>query len=195
MPDTTPRPKETAKTFTQNLYKFLYWGLPVRSHSNSSRASQLARPIVKAGKMMWNEIVNANWMRDRKSASNSIDGLPSRVNLGRVARDESIGRAWTLPGFSPRRRRILRPRPTVNPVRAVRSAPRAATKPPVRPHRDYKRCERPRGGRVRARARDPGCGDADRGQRPSYVDRRARLAGTGGFRDPSRGGRSRRRLH
>src|SRR3954468_1241227 len=73
MPDTTPRPKETAKTFTQNLYKFLYSGFPVRSHSNSSRASQLARPMVKAGKMMWNETVNANWMRESRSASNSID--------------------------------------------------------------------------------------------------------------------------
>src|SRR3954447_22370200 len=85
MPDTTPRPKETAKTFTQNLYKFLYWGLPVRSHSNSSRASQLARPMVKAGKMMWKKIVNANWMRERSSVSNCMafsSGHPRRRDVG-----------------------------------------------------------------------------------------------------------------
>jgi hypothetical protein len=33
---------------------------PVRSHWNSSAASQLASPIGKAGKMMWNAIVKAN---------------------------------------------------------------------------------------------------------------------------------------
>src|SRR3954467_3402360 len=69
MPETTPRPKDTANTFTQNLYRFLYCRSPVRSHSNSSRASQLASPMVKAGKMMWKETVNANWIRERNSAS------------------------------------------------------------------------------------------------------------------------------
>ena len=33
--------------------------------------SQAARPMVKAGKMMWNETVNANWMRDSNIAVTS----------------------------------------------------------------------------------------------------------------------------
>jgi hypothetical protein len=31
-----------------------------------------------AGKMMWNEIVNANWIRDRRSAASSIAIFPKR---------------------------------------------------------------------------------------------------------------------
>src|SRR5918997_4933938 len=53
--------------------------------------SQLASPIVKAGKMMWNEIVKANWMRDNKRASTSI----ARSSLGfpvcRAARAGATG--------------------------------------------------------------------------------------------------------
>src|ERR1700730_1768344 len=41
--------------------------------------SQAANPILKAGKMMWNEMVNANWSRDRISAVRSI-GISSPVS-------------------------------------------------------------------------------------------------------------------
>ena len=36
-----------------------------------------ANPIVKLGKMMWNVIVNANWMRASSSASN-VHGTAAR---------------------------------------------------------------------------------------------------------------------
>jgi hypothetical protein len=32
--------------------------------------------MVKAGKRMWNEIANANWMRDSMTGSRSITGSP-----------------------------------------------------------------------------------------------------------------------
>src|SRR5699024_3912064 len=35
----------------------------------SRNTSQPARPMVKAGNRMWNDITNPNWMRDRKTAS------------------------------------------------------------------------------------------------------------------------------
>ena len=59
-PETTPRPKDTAKILSQKRYRLRYAALPVVSHSNSSIMSQLASPIVKAGNRIWNEIVNAN---------------------------------------------------------------------------------------------------------------------------------------
>src|SRR3974390_1079833 len=37
-----------------------------------------ASPIVKLGKMMWNEIVSANWMRASRRASNSMGGCRRR---------------------------------------------------------------------------------------------------------------------
>ena len=39
-------------------------------------ASQAARPIVNAGKMMWNVMTNANWIRDSNTTSRSIDFPP-----------------------------------------------------------------------------------------------------------------------
>ncbi|GJE44508.1 hypothetical protein AEGHOMDF_3696 [Methylobacterium soli] len=72
MPDTTPRPKETAKIFTQNRYRFRYIGSPVQSHCASRRARKLASPMVKDGKMMWNAMVKPNWMRESSSASTSM---------------------------------------------------------------------------------------------------------------------------
>jgi hypothetical protein len=39
----------------------------------SLKVSHAARPIVKDGKMMWNEMVNANWSRDRSNAVTAIE--------------------------------------------------------------------------------------------------------------------------
>ena len=52
MPDTTPMPKEMPNTFTQKRYRLIHIGSPVRSHRHSRNISQLAKPMVKAGKMM-----------------------------------------------------------------------------------------------------------------------------------------------
>src|SRR5512142_1151342 len=56
----------------------------------SSTVSQAASPIVKAGKMMWNEMVKANCSRDRRSAVGSIGQSPVRSG---VVRDR-----WRLSG-------------------------------------------------------------------------------------------------
>ena len=69
MPLTTPMPNETAKIFNQKKYRSRHRSSFVRSQRHSMKASQLAKPIVKAGNRMWNEITNPNWIRDSKSAS------------------------------------------------------------------------------------------------------------------------------
>jgi hypothetical protein len=51
-PETTPKPNETAKIFTQNLYICLKLMLDVKSHSISSTAKKLAKPMLSAGKIM-----------------------------------------------------------------------------------------------------------------------------------------------
>jgi hypothetical protein len=53
-------PERDGEDLHPELVEVLVEVVPVLSHSNSSRASQLASPIVKAGKMMWNAIVNPN---------------------------------------------------------------------------------------------------------------------------------------
>ena len=59
-PDTTPRPNATPNILSQNSKITRYTGRPVLRCNASSTLSQAANPMVKAGKMMWNEIVNAN---------------------------------------------------------------------------------------------------------------------------------------
>ena len=76
MPDTTPIPNETAKTLSQKSNTRRYTGLPVAKDMPSIVASQAASPIVNAGKMMWNVMTNANWIRDSKTTSRSIDFPP-----------------------------------------------------------------------------------------------------------------------
>ena len=72
MPVTTPIPNETANTLSQKSNTRRYSGLPVTRCAPSRVASQAASPIVNAGKMMWNEIVKANWMRESRTGSISI---------------------------------------------------------------------------------------------------------------------------
>ena len=43
-----------------------------------------ASPIVKLGKMMWNEIVNANWMRASRRASNSMGAAALACRRARI---------------------------------------------------------------------------------------------------------------
>src|SRR6516165_2952646 len=57
--------------------------------SASSTVSHAASPIVNEGKMMWNEIVNANWMRDSRSAVKSI-GVPSPVSCDPLGMGEHL---------------------------------------------------------------------------------------------------------
>src|SRR3954451_17384241 len=76
MPETTPMPKEIAKILVQNPEILKYASRPVARYSPSRTTIQLARPIVKAGNRMWKEIINANWIRDRKSGSYSIACSP-----------------------------------------------------------------------------------------------------------------------
>src|SRR5215472_14737483 len=78
IPETTPSPNATPKILSQNSNTSLYAGRPVHRCSASRTVSQAASPIVKEGKMMWNETVNANCNRDRRSAVRSI-GIPSPV--------------------------------------------------------------------------------------------------------------------
>ncbi len=50
--------------------------MSVRTHMMSSVAIQADSPMVKAGKMMWKAMVNANWIRASITASKSIACLP-----------------------------------------------------------------------------------------------------------------------
>jgi hypothetical protein len=78
MPLTTPMPNDTAKIFTQKKYRSRHSASRVRSQRHSRNASQCARPMVKAGNRMWNEITKPNWTRDRKSADNSWSSTSCR---------------------------------------------------------------------------------------------------------------------
>ena len=62
-----------------------------RSHrcSASSTVSHAASPIVKDGKMMWNEMVKANCSRDRRSAVRSI-GISSPVSCDPLGMGEHL---------------------------------------------------------------------------------------------------------
>src|SRR5688572_2339420 len=69
MPDTTPMPNDTANILVQKKNRSRHSVSRVRSQRHSTKASQLARPIVKAGNRMWNEITKPNWIRDSSRAS------------------------------------------------------------------------------------------------------------------------------
>src|SRR6516165_11124192 len=79
IPETTPSPNATPKILSQNSKTRRYAGRPVHRCSASSTVSHAASPIEKDGKMMWNETVNANCSRDRRSAVRSI-GISSPVS-------------------------------------------------------------------------------------------------------------------
>ena len=66
----------------------------VRSQRHSTNASQLARPMVKAGNRIWNETTKPNWIRDSNRASTR---LPPR-------RDACAGRVILRRSTRPRRR-------------------------------------------------------------------------------------------
>src|SRR5215471_10229391 len=73
IPETTPSPNATPKILSQNSNTRRYAGRPVHRCSASRTVSQAASPIVKDGKIMWNETVKANCSRDSRSAVRSID--------------------------------------------------------------------------------------------------------------------------
>jgi hypothetical protein len=73
--ETTPSPNATPKILSQNSNTKRYAGRPVHRCSASRTVSHAASPIVKDGKMMWNETVNANCSRDRRSAVRSIGSI------------------------------------------------------------------------------------------------------------------------
>jgi hypothetical protein len=52
MPDTTPSANDTAKIFNQNTYRSRHSARRVFRYAPARNASQLASPIVNAGKMM-----------------------------------------------------------------------------------------------------------------------------------------------
>jgi hypothetical protein len=79
MPVTTPTPNDTEKIFIQKKYKSRMRSSRLRSHSASRNTSQLASPMVKAGKRMWNEITKPNCNLDSSSASVIAD--PSRPSF------------------------------------------------------------------------------------------------------------------
>jgi hypothetical protein len=72
MPETTPIPKATEKILIQNLYISLYFSSRVLSHKASIIASQLASPMVRAGKIIWKEMVKANCILESKTGSKFI---------------------------------------------------------------------------------------------------------------------------
>jgi hypothetical protein len=50
--------------------------------------SQAANPIVKDGKMIWNVMVKANWIRDRRSAVISIAILAAEDNYLKLVTEQ-----------------------------------------------------------------------------------------------------------
>src|ERR1700720_2128817 len=69
-------PNAIPKIFSQKSNTRRYAGRPVIRCSASSTVSHAASPIVKDGKMMWNDTVKANCSRDSKSAVRSIGKSP-----------------------------------------------------------------------------------------------------------------------
>src|ERR1700746_1899581 len=87
IPETTPSPNATPKILSQNSNTTRYAGRPVARCSASRTVSHAASPIVKDGKMMWNEIVNANWMRESRRAVSSMESPPClapQIGFGEV---------------------------------------------------------------------------------------------------------------
>src|SRR5688572_3259703 len=74
MPETTPIPNDTAKTLIQNAEMRRYAGRDVQRNNPSRTAIYDASPIVKAGSRKWNAIRNANWIRDSRTGSRSMEG-------------------------------------------------------------------------------------------------------------------------
>src|SRR5215831_8329941 len=114
IPETTPSPNATPKILSQNSNTSRYAGRPVHRLSASRTVSQAANPIVKEGKMMWNETVNANCSRDSRSAVRSIAIssllLCNPLGVGEhlepvVARDAHKGEARPLGGADGQGRR------------------------------------------------------------------------------------------
>src|SRR6266481_8387370 len=89
IPETTPSPNATPKILSQNSKTSRYAGRPVHRCSASRTVSHAANPIVKDGKMMWNETVNANCSRDSRSAVRSI-GLSSPVSCDPLGMGEHL---------------------------------------------------------------------------------------------------------
>ena len=63
---------DTAKILVQKRASRCRWSRPVMRQRTSSVAMNAASPMVKLGKMMWKEIVKANWMRASRTASRSM---------------------------------------------------------------------------------------------------------------------------
>src|SRR5271155_4425990 len=118
IPETTPSPNAIPKTLSQNSKTCRYTERPVHRCSASRTVSHAASPIVKDGKMIWKEMVNANCSRDSRSAVRSI-GISSPVSrdpLGMgehlepvVACDADEGKARHLCGADRQSRRRRHP--------------------------------------------------------------------------------------
>src|SRR5882762_5279043 len=89
IPETTPSPNATPKILSQNSKTRRYAGRPVHRCSASRTVSHAASPIVNDGKMMWNETVNANCSRDRRSAVRSI-AISSPVSCNPLGMGEHL---------------------------------------------------------------------------------------------------------
>src|ERR1700692_389395 len=77
-PDTTPRPNAMPNILSQNSKRTRYTGRSVLRCIASRTVSQAAIPMVKAGKMIWNEMVKPNCIRDKRRAVASIAKFPLR---------------------------------------------------------------------------------------------------------------------
>jgi hypothetical protein len=96
IPLTTPIANDSAKILSQKSNTRRYTGLPVARCTPSIVASQLASPMVKAGKIMWKLTTNANCSRDRKTGSRSIVILPGTLLFG--LQRISVKSAFNTPG-------------------------------------------------------------------------------------------------
>ena len=114
MPETTPMPNETAKIFSQKKYRSRHSASRVRSQRHSRKASQLARPIVKAGNRMWKEMTKPNWIRDSNSGDSSgihatlsaaRGGAPRRIVCAAITAAGKIAGAQAMTDWPVRRAR------------------------------------------------------------------------------------------
>src|ERR1700730_7924103 len=94
-PETTPSPNATPKILSQNSKTRRYAGRPVHRCSASRTVSHAASPIVKDGKMMWNETVNANMQRRFGVAPPAQDH--EVIGIGDKASAETSLKAELLP--------------------------------------------------------------------------------------------------
>src|SRR6516225_2621019 len=105
IPETTPSPNVIPKIFSQNSNTRRYAGRPVHRCSASRTVSHAASPIVKDGKMMWNETVKANCNRDRRSAVRSID-ISSAVSGDSLGMGEHLEAVVTCDAHDGEARRL-----------------------------------------------------------------------------------------